>query len=84
MAFTIRHLSVVGYTDGFTLWHYNAKNSGDTREVIKGADYFVLAADMLAHGDRIMVAATDGPVDLYVASHEGAPIRVIAMAEASV
>jgi hypothetical protein len=58
MAFAIRHLSVLAYAQGFTLWHYKA---GETElAVVAAPGFFDDAAEMLAAGDMVMVSAVDG------------------------
>jgi hypothetical protein len=57
MAFNPRDLSVLAYANGFTLWLYK------TRDRLLDLDensYFDPAAELLAHGDMIMVTASDG------------------------
>jgi hypothetical protein len=80
MAFTVRNLGVLSYTNGFTLWDYLAE--ADDVNTVAGPGYFNNAADMLAVGDRIMVRAVDGGVDLYVAEIE--PLRLVVFAQAKV
>jgi len=58
MAFAIRNLSVLAYANGFTLWHYKAGT--DRLASVTAQDFFSDAADMLAHGDMLMVSAADG------------------------
>jgi hypothetical protein len=69
MAFAIRNLSVLGYAQGFTLWHYKA----GAATLGQAAEYgfFDNAADMLAPGDMIMVSASDGGRILFVAGTAG-------------
>ena len=58
MAFMIRNLSVLAYSNGFTLWHYKA---GQERlDKTMANMYFTDADDMLAEGDIIMISASDG------------------------
>ena len=47
----IRDLSVLGYANGFTLWHYI---TSDKQEIVRGKGYFNEAADMLRPGDLIL------------------------------
>ena len=58
MAFAVRHLSVLAYANGFTLWHYKAAK--DPLEIVTTNNHFGDAADMLTAGDLIMVTAADG------------------------
>jgi hypothetical protein len=66
--FAMRHLSVLTYANGFTLWHYKA---GKHRlEAVTTGNYFADASDMLAVGDLLMVSAADGARIVVVASHD--------------
>ena len=58
MAFAIRNLSVLAYANGFTLWHYKA--GSDRLPTVVARDFFADAADMLVHGDLMMISAADG------------------------
>ena len=58
MAFAVRHLSVLAYASGFTLWHYKAPKN--TLAEVTAGNYFSDAADMLTTGDLVMITATDG------------------------
>jgi hypothetical protein len=69
MPFLIRNLSVLGYANGFTLWHY--KSATDNLAAIGAANYFAASAEMVAVGDMIMVAATDGARILRIVSRTG-------------
>jgi len=58
MAFTSKDLSVIGYANGFTLWHYT---SVDTAAVVDSSGYYDAAAGMLRVGDFIFANVdTDG------------------------
>jgi hypothetical protein len=72
MAFAIRDLSVLAYANGFTLWHYRAV--GDQLAQVQVPDFFADAADMLAHGDMMMVTAADGGRILSVIAGTGGEI----------
>lgn len=50
----IRNLSVLAYANGFTLWHYRAKDTGASD--VLSCDFFLDAHDMLAPGDMMMVS----------------------------
>jgi hypothetical protein len=65
MAFAVRHLSVLAYAQGFTLWHYKA--GSERLEQVAEGGFFADAADMLAGGDMVMVSASDGGRILCVA-----------------
>ncbi len=58
MAFAIRNLSVLAYTNGFTLWHYKAAH--DRLEQVTHEGFFEEAAELLVAGDIVMVSAGDG------------------------
>lgn len=63
--FAIRNLSVLAYTQGFTLWIYQAKQL--EKKDILAPNFFSPAADMFASGDIIFVThLTDGALLLYV------------------
>jgi hypothetical protein len=57
------NLSVLGYTNGFTLWHYISDVPFKT---ITGAGYFDLAADALRAGDVILAATKSHAGFLFV------------------
>ncbi len=58
MAFESKNLSVLAYSNGFTLWHYATTDiAGD----VDTDGYFNEAADMLRTGDMVMANVdTDG------------------------
>ncbi len=58
MAFASRHLSVLAYANGFTLWHCKAPK--DAIDEVVSSNYFREAADMLTTGDLVMVTASNG------------------------
>lgn len=58
MDFAIRHLSVLAYAQGFTLWHYKAVKGCTGHVAAPG--FFNPAADMLATGDMMLISASDG------------------------
>ena len=64
MAFTIRDLSVLAYANGFTQWHYKAKN--DSLAAVNGENYFSDASDMLATGDMIVISGEFGGTIRFV------------------
>ena len=58
MAFESKNLSVLAYSNGFTLWHYATV---DAAADVDTTDYFNEAADMLRTGDMVMANVdTDG------------------------
>jgi hypothetical protein len=58
MPFAARHLSVLAYANGFTLWHY--KLGRDPLEAASSANFFGAGADMLTPGDMVMLSGSDG------------------------
>ncbi len=70
MAFTVRNLSVLAYAQGFTLWHYTAKEDGIADVAAPG--FFEEASDMLASGDMLLASASDGGRVLFAGLHRGA------------
>ncbi len=69
MAFSVRHLSVLAYANGFTLWHYKAPQT--PLADIAGSGFFDDAADMMATGDMVMVSAADGARIVAVLAGDG-------------
>lgn len=58
MAFESKNLSVLAYSNGFTLWHYATV---DLATDVDTSGYFNEAADMLRTGDMVMANVdTDG------------------------
>ena len=57
MAYLSRNLSVIGYANGFTLWHYK---SSDASATVDTSGYFNAAADMLRVGDFIFANLNQG------------------------
>lgn len=51
MAYSSKTLSVLGYANGFTLWHYA---TADAAATVDGNGYFDAAAEMLRVGDFIL------------------------------
>jgi len=58
MGFAVRHLSVLAYANGFTLWHYKAADLPLAEA--SAPDFFATASDLLGAGDIVMVSAPDG------------------------
>jgi hypothetical protein len=69
MAFSVRHLSVLAYANGFTLWHY--KGTGTPLAEVAALGFFNGASDMMAAGDMVMVSAADGARILTVLAGAG-------------
>jgi hypothetical protein len=81
MAFRARSLSVIGFANGFTLWHYA---SADDAAGITAPGYFDAAAGMLRGGDFICANLAGGASHgLYavLAAGDGA-VRLAALAPA--
>ena len=57
MAFDPSNLSVMGYANGFTLWHYTTPDPAAT---VDTTGYFDAAADMLRVGDFILANTSTG------------------------
>lgn len=59
MAFLLKNMSVIGYANGFTLWHYRTP---DVASDLIAAGYFDPAAEMLHVGDIVLTnAGADSP-----------------------
>ena len=56
MAFSNKNLSVIAYANGFTLWHYSAK---ETIATISANGYFNQVKTLMNAGDIIMINASD-------------------------
>ncbi len=65
MAFALRHLSVLAYANGFTLWHYKA--GSEEAKAVGRSGYFNAAGDMLSAGDMLLVSSPGGGRMLCVA-----------------
>lgn len=61
-----RHLSVLAYAYGFTLWHY--RSTTDTCDEIRDPAYFKPANDMLCLHDLIIYNAKDGDGSVFYGS----------------
>ncbi|HLT75939.1 MAG TPA: hypothetical protein VKZ87_01025 [Ferrovibrio sp.] len=57
MAYSSKTLSVLGYANGFTLWHYATP---DPAASVDTSGYFNAAADMLRVGDFILANTGQG------------------------
>ncbi|MDR0367439.1 MAG: hypothetical protein LBH41_02585 [Rickettsiales bacterium] len=49
-----KNLSVLAYTNGFTMWHYK---TGDTTEAVESEGYFSPAASIFNDGDMMFASA---------------------------
>ncbi|MDR1009317.1 MAG: hypothetical protein LBL52_03640 [Rickettsiales bacterium] len=52
-----KNLSVLAYSNGFTLWHYK---SPEVAERVEAEGYFVQVASILSAGDVMFVSFEDG------------------------
>ncbi len=57
MAFKTQDLSVIGYANGFTLWHYTTT---DTAAAVDTSGYFNDAADVVRVGDMVLANVETG------------------------
>lgn len=64
MAFKSHNLSVLAYSNGFTLWHYTADD--DSAAYVQTAGYFNLNKNMLRPGDKIEVSCAGHGFSLSV------------------
>lgn len=67
-AFPIRHLSVLSYAQGFTLWHYKTSNA---ITFTTHPEWHHNLLSMMAEGDRLMVSAPNGAADFVVRKQDG-------------
>lgn len=68
--FKAAELSVLAYSNNFTLWHYNATDLNDV-DIVAGQGFFSNAKDMLRKGDRMLITSSDGHTyDMNVLSGE--------------
>lgn len=72
--FAIRDLSVLAYSNGFTLWHYKASN--DSMAHVGSDDFFVDAGDMMAVGDMVMVSSANGGTQFCVTRADHGSVRM--------
>ena len=57
MAYVAKNLSVLAYSNGFTLWHYSTP---DTANTVDTTGYFNPAADMIRVGDIVLANTETG------------------------
>ncbi len=57
MAYLSKNLSVLAYSNGFTLWHYTTT---DAASAVDSSGYFNSAADMVRVGDMILANTDTG------------------------
>lgn len=77
MAFNKANLSVMGYANGFTLWHYTTT---DAMTVVRVVDYFLLAINQMRVNDIVLcvtaTAGTPAPFWAIVNANNGTTIDV--------
>lgn len=73
MAYDTTKLSVLAYTNGFTIWHYR---SPDSMDGIADAPYFQDAANMLRVGDMIIVDSAEIHTIVFVTLNDGKTVRI--------
>ena len=78
MSFSLRNLSVLAYSNGFTLWLYRA--TLEDRSSLVSAGFFDDAGDMLAEGDMILVSTVQGGLLLSVLA-DGSNMKVLPVNE---
>ena len=57
MAYVSKNLSVLAYSNGFTLWHYTTTDAATT---VDTSGYFNSAADMVRIGDMVLANTDTG------------------------
>jgi hypothetical protein len=72
MAFQIRELSVLGYANGFTLWHY--ASGLDTLGQVAAPGYFAEAEGMLEPNHLVILVAADGVRTMRVLPDRAGPV----------
>jgi hypothetical protein len=80
LAFSLRNLTVIGYCNGFTLWHYKAKPS-DTLNEICVPGFFADAGDILAPGDQMTISGPNFGANAFVFG-EGRSVRAVVASKA--
>jgi hypothetical protein len=76
---SLRHLNALGYSNGFTLWHYNAPMARHTRDDVESEGFFSPIADMLAKGDMILITFEGSGTIRFVARTEAPGIVLVAL-----
>jgi len=64
MAFQNKNMSVIAYANGFTMWHYSAKQE-QLADVMKPG-YFDPVYTLMDLGDLIIICAEDTTQTVYV------------------
>ena len=62
----IDNLSLLAYAQGFTLWHYRAGQDCTLADTL-APDFFAAFAGMFAAGEVVMISASDGGAQAFVA-----------------
>lgn len=57
-------LAVMVWNNGFTLWQYNAKE--ENMDDVLGDNYFGKIWTLCARGDKMLVSALDGYIELVI------------------
>lgn len=57
-------LALIAYANGFSLWQYNAKE--ENMDDVLGDNYFGKIWTLCACGDKILVCALDGYIELVI------------------
>ena len=79
MAYDTTNLSVVGYANGFTLWHYA---TSDALNDVQSAGHFDAAHRLLRPGDQMTLHTDDGYALAFItrADEQGVALQVIGAA----
>jgi len=59
MKFDNRELSVIAYANGFTLWHYRAKDT-ELKQIVEDPKFFSKVWHLSATGDIVIINGKDG------------------------
>ncbi len=79
MAYDAEGLGVLGYCNGFTLWHY--RSAADSNATMKGNGYFNGAASLMKLGDVILFQDKTEVMGMrQVSLHTGMQVNTSALA----
>lgn len=79
MAYDGEGFGVLGYCNGFTLWHYRSQT--DTNAAMKADGYFNGAADLVRPGDVILFQDRDDRIGMrQVSVHTETEVHTAALA----
>ena len=78
MAFDTTNLSVVGYANGFTIWHYR---TSDMMPEVMARGYFDVAHRLVCAGDLMTINASGDNALAFVTEAYGHIVRVQAIAQ---